>query len=94
MRHARPVQEANLPDDIWHFYHNLKEKDADRSPVRLLRLIVYYGLELVQNAIHKAMSHSQYTVEVVEYYVTENVKTKRLKVSGPQVRPINLATCS
>jgi len=92
VRHARPVQEANLPQDFWRFYRNLKDPDADRSLVRLLRLIVDYGLEPVQKALHKAMSHEQYTVEVVEYYITENLQPKRLRVFGPQVKPIDL-TC-
>jgi transposase len=91
VRHARPVQEANLPEDIWRFYHNLKGHDADRSLVRLLRLIVDYGLEPVQNALYKAMNHAQYAVEVVEYYLTQKVQPKQLKAIGPQVKPIDLA---
>ena len=80
-----------MPEDLWQFYRNLKDQDADRSFVRLLRLIVDYGLEPVQKALHKAMSHDQYTVEVVEYYITEKAQSKRLKVFGPQVKPIDLA---
>lgn len=91
VRHARPVREANLPDEIWFFSSKLKDKDLDRSMVRLLRLMVDHGLEAILKAVRKAIQHEQYSVEIVEYYVTEKNPPVTLKPMGPKVNPVNLS---
>jgi hypothetical protein len=41
--HARPVKEARIPDQVYTYVE--KTKNPEKSMVRLLRLMVDYGLE-------------------------------------------------
>jgi hypothetical protein len=62
--------------------------------VRLLRLVVDYGPEKVANAVRKAEKNSQYSVDVVQFYVNESTAvTQRLQLSntGPAVQAVDLS---
>lgn len=89
VRHARPVKEANLPEELWNFARNLK--DPDRSIVRLLRLIVNHGIEQILKAVHKAVENDQYSVEIVEHYATEQTPAVNLHFKGPTVQTVDLS---
>jgi transposase len=85
---ARPVRDANLPQDIWNFARALK--DPDKGMVRLLRLVVDHGLNRVLTAVRRAHEHQQLSVEIVAYYTTADAAADRLPLVGPAVQPVDL----
>jgi hypothetical protein len=87
---ARPVREANLPEEFRRF--SLLLKNPDRSMVQLLRLVVDYGQESVLEAVRKALAHQQFSVEVVGSYVTAGKKESVIPIPGPVVQPVDLAS--
>lgn len=87
---ARPVREANLPEEFYRFSSQLK--NPDRSMVQLLRLIVDHGRESVLDAIKKALTYQVYSVEVVSSYVTANDKKPVISIAGPAVQPVDLSS--
>lgn len=88
VRNARPVRDANLPQELWDFVRLLK--NPDKNVVRLLRLVVDYGIESVVKAIKKAMQHHQYSFEVVDYYVKTPEQVSTVDLGGPVVRHVDL----
>ncbi|MGI6488121.1 MAG: IS21 family transposase [Syntrophothermaceae bacterium] len=89
---ARPVKDANLPGELETFSRKLS--NPEKSMVRLLRLVVDYGPEKVANAVRKAEKNSQYSVDVVQFYVNESTAvTQRLQLSntGPAVQAVDLS---
>ena len=88
--HARPVRQANLPDEIWSFAKHLTS--PDKGMVRLLRLIADHGLERVIQAIRKARQNKQYSIEIVGYYIDNNKKELiTLDNRGPQVKAVDIS---
>lgn len=90
VNNARPVREANLPEDLRNF--SLLLEDPDRSMVKLLRLTVDYGQEKVLAAVRKALELHQFSVDVVAYYTTAGAASPVLPIKGPAVQPVDL-TC-
>lgn len=88
VRNARPVREANLPEEFRNF--SLLLEDPDRSMVRLLRLIVDYGQEKVLAAVSKALELHQISVDVVAYYATAGSAAPVIPIKGPAVQPVDL----
>jgi hypothetical protein len=87
---ARPVREANLPQEFRSF--SLLLEDPDRSMVQLLRLIVDHGQEKVLAAVRKALQLQQISVDVVGYYTATSGATPVIPIKGPSVQPVDL-TC-
>ena len=87
---ARPVREANLPQELRSF--SLLLEDPDRSMVQLLRLVVDHGQEKVLAAVRKALQLQQISVDVVGYYTTTSGATPVIPIKGPSVQPVDL-TC-
>jgi hypothetical protein len=87
---ARPVREANLPQELRRF--SLLLEDPDRSMVQLLRLVVDHGQEKVLAAVKKALQFQQFSVDVVGYYATNSGATPVIPIKGPSVQPVDL-TC-
>lgn len=87
---ARPVREANLPDEFRRF--SLLLKDPDRSMVQLLRLVVDHGQESVLEAVRRALANQQFSVEVVGSYVTASNKEPAIHIPGPAVQPVDLTS--
>lgn len=87
---ARPVREANFPDEIWNFARHLKR--PDKGMVRLLHLIASRGIEQVMQAIRKARQNNQYSIEIVSYYMDNNQKELiTLNHRGPQVETVDIS---
>lgn len=55
--------------------------------VRLLRLVVDEGLARVVKALEQALAAGSNSVQVVEYYLTQEKPPLRLDISGPSVKP-------
>jgi hypothetical protein len=87
---ARPVREANLPQELRSF--SLLLEDPDRSMVKLLRLVVDYGQDKVLAAVRKALELHQISVDVVAYYATAGTAAPVIPIKGPSVQPVDL-TC-
>jgi transposase len=87
---ARPVRDANLPQELRNF--SLLLEDPDRSMVQLLRLVVDHGQEKVLAAVKKALQFQQFSVDVVGYYTTNSGVTPVIPIKGPSVQPVDL-TC-
>jgi len=90
VRNARPVRDANLPEEFGNF--SLLLEDPDRSMVKLLRLTVDYGPDKVLVAVRKALVLRQFSVDVVAYYTTAGATTQMPPIKGPDVQPVDL-TC-
>jgi hypothetical protein len=87
---ARPVREANLPQELRSF--SLLLEAPDRSMVKLLRLVVDHGQDKVLAAVRKALQSQQFSVDVVGYYTTNSGATPVIPIKGPAVQPVDL-TC-
>jgi transposase len=90
VRNARPVREANLPEEFRSF--SLLLEDPDRGMVKLLRLMVDYGQDKVLTAVKRALELHQNSVDVVAYYATADSKAPVIPIKGPAVQPVDL-TC-
>lgn len=86
---ARPVREANLPQEIRSF--SLLLEDPDRNMVKLLRLVVDHGQDKVLAAIRRAFELHQHSVDVVAYYTTASSTAPVIPIKGPAVQPVDLA---
>jgi hypothetical protein len=87
---ARPVREANFPDEIWNFARHLKR--PDKGMVHLLHLIASRGIDQVMQAIRKARQNNQYSIEIVSYYMDNNQKKLiTLNHRGPQVETVDIS---
>jgi transposase len=86
---ARPVREAGLPRELFEYANAMK--DPEKGMVRLLRLVVDHGVDKVLNAIKRAASQEQYTVELVHFYVTQKKAPQLLPFPGPTVQRVDLA---
>lgn len=58
--------------------------------VRLLRLMVDYGLETVLQAIETASNHQQYTVDLVAFNLNRAQEIYHLPMSGPTVQAVDM----
>jgi len=90
VNNARPVRDANLPEEFRNF--SLLLEDPDRSMVKLLRLTVDHGQEKVLAAVRKALALHQFSVDVVAYYTTAGAAAPVIPIKGPTVQPVDL-TC-
>jgi len=86
--HARPVKQANVPQLFFDYAARLK--DPEKGMVRLLRMLIDYGTEPVHSAVGKAWDEQQYSVDVVNCYVTDAKKTEPLLIPGPVVQAVDL----
>ena len=86
--HARPVKEAGIPDQVYTYVE--KTKNPEKSMVRLLRLMVDYGLETVLQAIKTASNHQQYTVDLVAFNLNRAQEIYHLPMSGPTVQAVDM----
>jgi transposase len=64
---AKPVKQANLPQELWEWASQLPGGNADL--VKVLRLIVDYGTVAVVNAIHQAKTAHLSTYESILFYL-------------------------
>lgn len=87
---ARPVREANLPQELRSF--SLSLEDPDRSMVKLLRLVVDHGPDKVLAAVRKALGLHQLSVDVVAYYATAGTDAVVIPIKGPAVQPVDLTS--
>lgn len=85
---ARPVKEARLPEELEAFSRKLS--NPEKSMVRLLRLAIDYGPEKVTAAIKKAEEDNQYSVDVIQFYVTEKEPVAKIDCAGPVVHDVDL----
>ncbi|WP_334111167.1 Mu transposase domain-containing protein [Thermodesulfitimonas autotrophica] len=88
VKQARPVQQAEIPQELWEYASRLK--NPDRGMVRLLRLLVDHGPGRVLAAIKKAAGEGRYSVNVVQYYLTATEPAVPLALPGPIVKPVDL----
>jgi len=85
---ARPVKESKLPEELESFSHKLS--NPEKSMVRLLRLVIDYGPEKVAVAIQKAEEENQYSVDVIQFYVTRQEPVAKIDCMGPAVQEVDL----
>ena len=88
VKQAQPVQQVEIPQELWEYASRLK--NPDRGMVRLLRQLVNYGPGRVLAAIKKAIDGEQYSVDVVQYYLTAAEPVASLTLPGPIVTPVDL----
>lgn len=88
VKQARPVQQAEIPQELWEYASRLK--NPDRGMVRLLRLLVDHGAEKLLTAVKRAADQDQYSEDVVQYYTTATEPTAPLALPGPKVKPVDL----
>jgi len=86
--HARPVKEANLPEQIYDFAR--MHPNPDKTMVRLLRLMVDYGLDTVITAVEQAQSKQQYSIDIIDFNLGNPKKSQVLTISGPAVNPVDI----
>lgn len=88
VNNARPVRQAEIPQALWEYARRLN--DPDKGMVRLLRLLVDHGVEKLLAAVKRAADQDQYSVDVIQYYVTAVEPAAPLALPGPIVTPVNL----
>lgn len=86
--HAKPVKEAQLPEQI--FAYAKKLKNPDKAMVKLLRLIVDQGLEPVLRALKTAQEKQQYSLDIIEFNLARENQAIPLAVKGPVVNPVDI----
>lgn len=86
--HARPVKDANLPEQIYDFAR--MHPNPDKTMVRLLRLMVDYGLDTVIAAVDQAQARQQYSIDIIEFNLGNPKKSQVLTISGPVVNPVDM----
>ena len=87
--HARPVKEANIPEQIYAYANRLP--NPDKAMVRLLRLTVDYGVEAVLNAAQDAQAKQHYSIDVLQFNLKRGDKAPQLSVNGPTVNPVDIS---
>jgi len=85
---AKPVKEAALPEEIEAYARRLK--DPERGMVRLLTLVIEHGVSPVIDALREARKNNQFSVDIVQYYLTRGHSGLELSISGPQVKAVDL----
>jgi hypothetical protein len=86
---AKPVKAANLPKILEEYSRKLP--NPEKAMVRLLRMIVDYGLENVAEAVAKATSEKLYSLDVVTSWLMGDTSpaTPACNV-GPTVDEVDL----
>lgn len=87
--HARPVKEANIPEDIYVFAR--QTDNPDKSMVRLLRLMVEHGSDAVKKAVLDAMGNQHYSVDIVKFKLDGPRPAIPLNAAGPAVNPVDIS---
>ena len=88
--HARPVKEANLPEQIYAYVRQLP--NPEKAMVKLLRLMVDHGLESVMAAVKDAQDKQHYSIDIIEFKLGSRKKLPPLSVMGPDVNPVDMTT--
>jgi hypothetical protein len=87
--HARPVKEANIPEQIYAYANRLPS--PDKAMVRLLRLMVDYGVEAVLNAVKDAQAKQHYSIDVLQFNLKRGEKATELSIKGPSVNLVDIS---
>ena len=87
--HARPVKEANIPEQIYAYSNKLPT--PDNAMVRLLRLTVDYGVEAVLNAVTDAQAKQHFSIDVLQFNLKRGEKATQLSIKGPTVNLVDIS---
>jgi hypothetical protein len=87
--HARPVKEANIPEQIYAYANRLP--NPDKAMVRLLRLTIDHGVDAVLNAIKGAQAKQHYSIDVLQFNLKQHGKVTQLPIKGPTVNPVDIS---
>lgn len=87
--HARPVKEANIPEQIYAYSNKLPT--PDKAMVRLLRLTVDYGVEAVLNAVTDAQAKQHFSIDVLQFNLKRGEKATQLSIKGPTVNLVDIS---
>lgn len=89
VKNARPVKQANLPAEVFYFADRLP--GGNRDLVKILRLIVDFGVKPVDQAVRQAISNHQYNLESILFYLKTGQREYPPNSKDIGVKPVNLA---